>query len=320
MPHARVIASEKAFERLFSKVVEKFVYEDADSADLGPFTAGYDIKIHLEGGSVDLRADNGVHVKELDIKWDRLNLSLGVNIPELCVGGFCIIPNPFGGCILRAPRYCLFSEDPDIQILLPLGGLITSEISIVDGELFTRYVVNQNRPGDMDQWDAQNAVPDPLFNKWQLVLDPRTVDVDFIDIADTVGDLLDDAIEALFDGLLSGVPDWAKALIRAILGPIVHLVRVILDIGDDIQEWLINLLGVTFGLQNIIGLALIAYFDIGNPLFEIEDPYPILPKAENPNNRPNETPLPELLPVKIPIRDLTVSNNDVEMVLEGNVG
>jgi hypothetical protein len=318
MPHVRVAASEKAFKKLFDKVVEKFVFEDADSADLGPFTASYDVKLHLEGGSVDLRGDNTVQVKELDIKWDRLNLSLGVDIPELCVGGFCIIPNPFDGCILEAPRICVFSDDPDIEITLPLGGLITSEISLT-GTLLTKYLANPNRPADMDQWDAQKADP-KLFNKWQLYLDPQTVDVDIIDVADTVGDLLDEAIEGLVDGLLGGLPDWAKDLIKAILGPVVDVVRAILDIGDDIQEWITDLLDVSFGLLDLIAQFLADYFAEENPLFEVEDPYPVLDKAPNPNNRSGEPPLPELLPVKLPIRDLTVFNNDVEMVLEGNVG
>ena len=52
----------------------------------------------------------------------------------------------------------------------------------------------------------------------------------------------------------------------------------------------------------------------------MEDPYPILGKAPNPNNKQGQPPLPELVPVKLPIRDLTVSNNDVELILEGNVG
>ena len=92
MPHLRVAASEAAFKKLFDKVVEKFVLEKADSKDLGPFTAGYDIKIHLENGSVDLRPDGTVQVKELDIKWDRLNLSLGIDIPEKLHPG--VLPHP----------------------------------------------------------------------------------------------------------------------------------------------------------------------------------------------------------------------------------
>jgi hypothetical protein len=41
----------------------------------------------------------------------------------------------------------------------------------------------------------------------------------------------------------------------------------------------------------------------------------MLPKTANPN-----TAFPELVPVKVPIRDLKVFNNDVEMIIEGNVG
>jgi hypothetical protein len=318
MPQVRVAASEEAFRKLFNKIVEKFVFEAADTADLGPFTAGYDVRLHLQGGSIDLRGDNTVQIKELDIKWDRLTLSLGIDIPELCVGGFCIIPNPFDGCILRAPRICVFSDDPDIQITLPLGDLITSEISIT-GTLLTKYFVNTDRPAGMDQWDAQNADP-KLYNKWQLFLDPQTVDVDIIDVADTVGDLLDDAINALVDGLLGGLPDWAKDLIKAILGPIVDVVRAILDIGDDIQEWISDLLDVSFGLLDLIGQFVADYFASRNPLFELEDPYPILDKAPNPNNQQGQPPLRDLVPVKLPIRELTVFNNDVEMILEGSVG
>jgi hypothetical protein len=312
MPHLRVAASEAAFKKLFDKVVEKFVLEDADEKDLGPFTAGYDIKFHLENGSVDLRPDGTVQVKELDIKWDRFNLSLGINIPEFCIPGFCLVPTPFG-CLVEIPPLCVFSADPDIEIVLPLSnGLITSEISIT-GRLLTRYHVNPDRPASMDQWDAQLPDP-PLNNTWQLFLEPQFVDVDLVDVADTVGDLLDDAIETAVEAL--GIPD----VIADLLGSIVDLVRAILDIGDDIQEWLENLLGVSLGLENIIGQALIEHFVTDEPLFELEDPYPILDEAPKPNDKQGQPPLPKLVPVKLPIRDLTVSNNDVELILEGNVG
>ena len=140
------------------------------------------------------------------------------------------------------------------------------------------------------------------------------VDIDLIDVADTVGDLLDDAIRAAIEAL--GLPDIIAGGLEAIVG----LVREVLDIGDDIQEWLSDLLGVSLGLENIIGQALIEHFVTDDPLFELEDPYPILDKAPNPNNKEGLPPLPDLVPVKLPIRDLTVHNDDVELVLEGNVG
>jgi len=90
----------------------------------------------------------------------------------------------------------------------------------------------------------------------------------------------------------------------------------VLDIPDDIQEFIENLLNVSLGLVNIIAQVIIDYLASDSPLVELEDPYPILDETANPNDPPPDS----LVPVKIPIRDLTVSNNDVEMVLQANVG
>lgn len=312
MSHLTIAASEDSFVRLFNAIRDNFTFADADSADFGPFTAGYDIAFHLENGSVDLRADNTVKVSELDIKWDRLNLTLGFDIPSLCIGGWCIIPSPFG-CILRFPRICVFEEDPDIALTLPLGG-ITSEVSLT-GRLVTRHFVNPARPPGMNAWDAQDAVPS-LASQWRLFIDDPVVDIDPIDIADTVGDLLEAAVNAAIDNLLFFLPGWARDIVKAILGPVIDVIRTILDIADDIQEWISDLLHVSFGLLDIIAQFIIDYFGDRTPLASIEDPYPLLPATANPNNFGP----PMLIPVKVPIRSLTVFNTDAEMVLEADIG
>jgi hypothetical protein len=164
----------------------------------------------------------------------------------------------------------------------------------------------------MTDLDAEDAgVP----NKWQLFIDPITVDIDLFDVADIVGDLLENAVKNVVDGLLGWLPGWAKDLILAILGPIIDLIRAILDIPDDIGEWLSDLLGVSLGFFNFIVNAVADYFAAKNPLYEFEDPFPI----EFVDSLPFSPPIP-LIPVKIPIRDLSVSINDVEMVLAANVG
>ncbi len=314
MEHITIAGSENTFKIIFDSIRDNFQFIKADSVDFGPFTAGYSAEAHLEGGTVDLRADNTVQVKELDIKWDKLDLNLGIDIPEICVGGFCILPNPFGGCLIRAPRVCIFDSDPDINITLPLGGLITSEISVT-GSLLTKYFINPARPGGMNDWDAQDFDPS-LANHWQLFLDPQFLDVDIFDIADIVGDLLENAMNAAVDNLLGFLPGWARDLIKAILGPVIDLIRGILDIADDIQEWISDLLNVSFGILDFILQLVADYFAKENPLHQIEDPYPILEAAPNPNSG---SPL-MLVPVKIPIRDLKVFNDDHEMVLTGNIG
>jgi hypothetical protein len=313
MAHLNIAASEKTFTALFNALRDNFRLDKSDNADFGPFSASYALKAYLEGGTVDLRADNTVQIKELDVKWDQLDLTLGFDIPEICIGGFCIIPTPFG-CALRAPRWCLFSADPDVSIILPLGGLLTSELSVT-GSLLTKYRVDPLHPAGMNDWDAQDAIPS-LANHWQLFVDPQTVDVDVFDIADIVGDLLENAVNAVVDGLLGFLPGWARAIIHAILGPIIDLVRAILDIPDDIQEWISDLLNVSFGILDFVLQMVADYFASKAPLHEIEDPYPILEATANPNPGGGNP----LVPVKMPIRDLRVFNNDVEMILEANVG
>jgi hypothetical protein len=314
MAHLTIAASEKTFKALFAALRDAFAFAKSGSGDFGPFTATYAVKAHLEGGTVDLRSDSTVKISELDVKWDKLDLTLGIDIPEICIGGFCIIPNPFGGCILRAPKFCLFSADPDISLTLPLGGLITSEISVT-AALKTKYATNPLRPSGTNDWDAQDANPS-LASHWQVFLDPQTVDLDLFDVADMVGDLLMNAANAAIDGLLGFLPEWARNLIKAILGSIINLIRGLLDIADDVQEWISDLLNISFGLFDLILQLVADHFASKYPLQQIEDPFPILAAAPNPN--PGSP--PSIVPVKIPIQNLKVSNTDVEMVLEGSVG
>jgi hypothetical protein len=89
---------------------------------------------------------------------------------------------------------------------------------------------------------------------------------------------------------------------------VIDLIRAILDLPDDIAEWFSDLLNVSFGLLNLIVTAVADFFAAQNPLYEFEDPFPLLPAA------------PGLIPVKIPITDFTVRVNADEMVMEANVG
>lgn len=303
MAHMTVASSEDAVTRLFEGLRDNFAVDESDSADFGPFTAGYEVAFHLEGGTVDMQPDNSIVIRELDIKWDKLRVYAGIDIPELCIGGFCIIPSPWG-CVLRAPRICVFDDDPDIGIDLNLNGLLTSEISLA-AKPDLRYVINPARPAGMSWLDAEDA---DLANMWKLFIDPEWVDIDVFDWADIVGDLLEDALNHAIDDLLFFLPGWAKDLIRALLGPVIDLVRAILDIGDDIDEWLSDLLGVSLGLFDLILTAVADYFADQYPLLEIEDPFPIMPYQAG------------LIPVKLPIESLTATFTEDELVITADIG
>jgi len=303
MNHLTVAASERAFSEIFNGFRDNFSASTSGSEDAGPFTVDWSVGIRLENGSIDLQNDNSVRISELDIVYDPLSLNLGLDIPELCIGGFCIIPTPFG-CALRAPRYCIFDDDPDVSIPLDIGGLVRSEISGAF-RLKSKYFVDPARTPAMTNLDAEDA---GIPNQWEFFLDPIWLDVDLIDIADTVGAILDQAVENAVNSLLNFLPGWARDLVSAILGSLVDLIRAVLDIVDDIDEWLSNLLGVSIGLFDF-ALTLVAdYFAARNPIFGFEDPYPVLDYDGS------------LIPVKIPISKVDINVDDAEMVLSVEIG
>jgi len=306
MSHLTVAVSESSAQRMFDKVRDGINVSHSDGGSFGPFTANYAVAFHLEGGVIDFRSDGSVQIRELDIKWDTLSLTLGINIPQWCIPGFCLIPIPFDGCAVYIPPKCFFSANPDIVIPLDLSGLLTSEVSFRAAPVL-KHFRDPLRPTTMDYIAAQAAgMPD----KWQLFIDPITVDIDIFDFADIVGDLLEDALDAAVDGLLGFLPGWARDLIRLALGPLIDVVRDVLDIGDDIEEWLSDLLGVSLGLLDFVATIVGDYFAAKTPLIEIEDPLEILPGD----------PMVPLIPVKIPIEKLAVTVSDTELVLEGDVG
>jgi hypothetical protein len=229
-------------------------------------------------------------LSELDIKWDALSLNLCIDIPEVCTPGGCIIPIPFDGCLLAVPSFCFFSGNPDFCIPLNLSGLLTSEITFTAGV----QVFYGTSPG--------------LPNRWQIVIVPTLpFDLDIIDVADTVGDLVENAVDAAIDGLLGGFPDWAKDVFKFLLGPLDEFIRFALDIPDDIGEWILD--GLTdLGVFDVVLSALNDFLSTLVPPLEIEDPLPILP-ADG-----------ALIPVKLPIEFIGVKIDGDEMTIEGDIG
>jgi hypothetical protein len=300
---ATAALSERTTRALFTGFRDNFGFDENGSKSFGPFTLSYGAAGHLENGTLDLRPNGTISISELDLKFTKLRACFGIDIPELCIGGFCIIGIPFDGCLVRAPRICLFSDNPDIEFCLDIAPFARLELSATVRPV-TKYSVNPARTAGMNDWDAHDAgVP----NHWQLYIEPVTIDLDLFDIADIVGDLLDDAIDAALDTILGPLPGWAKDLIRAILGPLVDVVRAILDFGDDFSEWLADQLGVSLGLLNTI-LTLVADYLASKAPVEFADPIEALPAGGG------------LIPVLIPVEffDLRVTGD--EIVVEADIG
>jgi len=304
MPHLQVAASEDAFIELFETVRDSFHPSTSGSEDLGPFSVSWNVGIELEDGTVDLKSDGTVQIDELDVVYDPLDLTFGLDFPEICLGGWCIVWLPFVGCVVRLPRVCLFSADPDIQIPIDLGGLVESEISGAF-RIVPRYDIDPGRTPAMTDLDAEDAgVP----NKWNLYLDVVWIDLDLVDIADTVANIIDQAIENAIDTFLFFLPGWVRDLFKAVLDPLVDVIRAALDLGDDIDEWLSDLLNTSIGLFDTALTFVIDWFTSDRPLFGFEDPFPLLGYDG------------ALIPVKIPIEHLSVTVNDDEMILACDIG
>jgi hypothetical protein len=181
-----------------------------------------------------------------------------------------------------------------------------SEISDVKARLKPVYFVD---PARLPSWSDLDAEFNGHPNKWRIFIDPVFVHVDPIDIpatlANVIENLVKDAIENLFP---SWLPGWAKDLLLAALGPILDLIKSILGFVDDITDFISDLLGNTFDLLGLIETAVADYFAAQYPIYDFEDPYPILPAGGG------------LIPVKIPIRDLDSHVNSKEMIVTANVG
>lgn len=299
--HLIAAASEGAVNELFVALRDSFKKTATKSVNFGPFVAGYDIEVVLENGSIDLQSDGRIKLKELDVKFNKLKFILGFDIDEICVGGQCVIPTPWG-CV-RLPKICAFSGNPDIGLSLDLAPYARLEFSLLF-QLLVRYGIENGRPAGLLDVDAK-AMGIP--NLWGIFLHAITTNVDLFDISDIVGDLLENAIESAINNLLPG-PQWAKDLVMGILGPIIDLIRDILDAPDDLKEWLSDLLGVSLGLLDFIATLLINHYAGDKPLAKLEDPFQVA-DADG-----------ILIPIMIPIRDLSVAVDDKEMVVKASVG
>jgi hypothetical protein len=301
--HITIAASANGFKELFAVVRDNFTFAKSDGASFGPFSASYSVKLHLSGGTVQLNDDDTIEVKHLDVVWDTLKLTICFELPGFTIPGFCIVPDPWNGCLVGVPDIPIGGP---ICVPLNLSGLV-SEISDLKASLKPLYFIDPARDPSWSDLDAEfNGHP----NKWKIFIDPEFVLVEPIDVPGTVANvfenLVKDAVEDMFP---SWLPGWAKHLVLAALGPILDLVTGLLNIADDITDFIGDLLGPAFfGIIGLLETAVADYFAAQYPIYQFEDPYPILEAGGG------------LIPVKIPIRDLESHVNSKEMIVTADVG
>jgi hypothetical protein len=301
MSHLTLAASEQAFEELFKLARDGFTFTKSDSASFGPFSASYSVALHLDKGSIQLNDDGTIEIDALDVVWDTLTLQVCFDFPGFTIPGFCIVPDPWNGCLVGIPDIHIGGP---ICIPLNLSGLV-SEISKVRAHLKAKYFID---PGRLPGWTDLQAEFAGKPNKWQIFIDPDFVSVDPVDIPATIGNLFENLVnQAIEDLLPSWLPGWVKDLLMAFLQPVVDIVKGVLDVFDSVEDFLQDLIGEQFDLLGQIETAVADYFANKYPIYEFEDPYPIL--TDGP-----------LIPVKIPLRNLNTNVNSKEMIITGDIG
>jgi len=302
MSHITIAASENAFGQIFKAARDNFTFSKSDSGSFGPFSASYAVALHLDDGTIQLNNDNTIEIETVDVVFDTLTLQLCFDLPGFCIPSFCIVPDPWNGCLVGFPGFCIGGP---ICVPLDMSGLV-SEISDIKASLLPSYFVDPARAPGWSDLDAEfNGHP----NKWRIFIDPVWVVVDPIDIPATIANVLENAVKNAVNNLFpSWLPGWAKDLIWAFLGPILDMVKAALGILDNVEDFIQDLLGTTFNLLGLIETAVADYFASQHPIYEFEDPYPLLPSSGG------------LIPVKIPIRNLTATVNSDEMIILADVG
>lgn len=304
MAHMTVAVSEAVCAKTLEVVVDNFAFEAAGAGAFGAFTAGYDAKLLLEGGSLKLRDDGTIRFDELDARWERLDVTLAIVIREMCLGGGCIDVPVLGPICL--PRVCVLSDNPVAAVTLPLAPFVRHELSLVASPLVEHFDPATDTVRLLCRPLHAALGIDDTKTEWRIYCDPQTIDLDPFDFADTVADLFEQAFTEVIEGLIPAGP--VRDLVIAAVGSVADLLRTLLDISDDLHTWLSDLFNISFGLGNLALQFIGDFFGKCVSFFQIEDPFPMLPKTT------------ELVEVRVPIRNLSASVDDAELVVTADIG
>lgn len=187
-------------------------------------------------------ANDIIRLREWDVHTD---ISLGWEydlselLPDFCVGGGCVDLGWFGEVCL--PEICIDWPEIDVDFTLPT---IVSEVS-VDFSVAVEYDAGAN------QWVIKGAV------------NPLTLDIDVVDLADTIAQLFEDTLGDVVNDI-PGIGPYLEQVISAILSAL-------LDIFDDLGESLLTALSDSLGLHPLLA--------VGFELHRVDEVFEIVPAA-----------------------------------------
>jgi hypothetical protein len=304
MADLTIALSEAVCAKTLEVVVANFGFDVSGGGDFGDFAARYDGRLVLKGGSLELRDDGTVRLRELDARWDKLDFTLGVRIPGISLGGG-VVDLPGSGTI-QLPGVTLFSSDPAVVFTVDVAPFVKHELSLVASPLIQHFQPGITPIGPQCQKLHTALGVDDTKQQWRIFCDPQTIDFDLFDFADTVGDLFEQAFTVAIDAILPLGP--VRDLVLAAIGSVADLLRTLLDIPDDFSEWLSDLFNVSLGVFNLVLQFVAEFFGKCVSFYQLDDPFPMFPKTE------------DLAEVTISVQNLTATVSDVELVVTADIG
>jgi hypothetical protein len=266
--------SERTFKAVFNKVYPSVKLPFDGSNSVGPIWYGVEGEIHIEGaGDIDFEDGNTFLLKELEIGWDKLILRLGFDLPTVKIGKFCVLRVPHDSpfladeCLFEFPGGELFKGAPDIgPVKLNLNAIVPYIVTEISG----RYRIDIRKDGSYQKVYAE----------------VQAIDVDPISISDTFGKLpaiLQAGVVVAAAQMLKLVPQaWLLDAALGLLGfpTVTSFLLDLLDIEDDVEEWLMDKLNLSIGIDNLLYQIIFAEVLKKDELFKIEDPYPFVPETK----------------------------------------
>lgn len=225
------------------KIVSGLVTGLSGSTSGSKYGFSYNISWEFIPGDFELvDAGDIIRLREWDIHTDisfGWSFDLSNILPDICTPRICI-KIPFVGTVCT-PRWCI--DWPSIGFTIPLPTIV-SEVSV-------DFSVQVEQDLVASQWVIKGVV------------NPLTLDIDIIDLADTAKDLFEDTLGAV----LSGIPLIGPFLEDAIA----WILGTVLDLIDDLFEFLLTALSDSLGLHPVLG--------IGFELHRVDEIFEILPAS-----------------------------------------
>jgi hypothetical protein len=205
---------------------------------------------------------DAIRINELDIVIDRLDLTFRVNLPTITVGGNCLARHPVSGaCLAQLPVFPLFQAATDFTIPVSLTGFraeVSGELDLnlvhfsaadADALSVAARAFRENLVSNLAQQLAPDTPPEildffrmALVDGWELRAEPHWIDVDPFDVPDAAAASFNAQLTNAINGFGASLPATTRAALAAVVGNIGDFIRAVLDLPDDLQEFLLNLI------------------------------------------------------------------------------